>query len=50
MVPCGPGEIQTCGSEECITVTSNDSPGNDTTQPKGPVGSSSRSSKFLDIS
>ena len=55
MVPCAPSDIQTCGSEQCIAVTSNDSPGNEMishgTQAKGVlVGSSSRSSKFLILS
>jgi len=38
MVPCGPGEIQTCGSEQCLAVTSNDNPGDDTAQAKGAAG------------
>ena len=53
MVPCRPGEIQTCGSEQCLAVISNDSPashsGNDSAQANA-VASGSRSGKFLILS
>ena len=47
MVPCGPGEIQTCGSEQCLALTSNDNLNLGNNTQAGQVQVGSRSSEFL---